>query len=92
MGFSCYLQDVVITDAGTYQCTASNVFGTVSKSTDVIVRRRTMIQQAPEDLTVTSGTQAKFVCTALTDPDEAQVGNGRQKSVDYKYLSYLSYV
>ena len=49
-----------------------------------------MIQQAPEDLTVTSGTQAKFVCTALTDPDEAQVGNGRQKSVDYKYLSYFN--
>lgn len=44
-------------------------------STDVVVRRKTQIKKAPEDLSVTARTQAKFVCTALTDPDEAQVGS-----------------
>jgi len=66
---------VGVTDAGQYECIASNVHGWVTKSTSVIVRRNTEIRQAPEDLTVNANTQAKFVCTALTDPDEAQVGD-----------------
>lgn len=52
---------------------ATNTKGIDAKSAKVVVRRQTQIKQAPADLTVTAGTQAKFVCTALTDPDESQV-------------------
>ena len=67
------LQNIGITDAGVYECVAQNSKGEASRSTEVVVRRQTQIRQAPADLTVTAGTQAKFVCTALTYPDEAGV-------------------
>ncbi|CAH1783792.1 unnamed protein product [Owenia fusiformis] len=66
------ITDVSAVDAGIYSCTATNKFGSAHANGSLIVRRRTLIRTAPLDITVPVGTEAKFTCTATTDPEEIQ--------------------
>ena len=62
--------DLSLVDAGSYTCNATNRLGSVSATGSLIVRRKTTIQMAPQDVMVYEGTEAKFTCTASTDPEE----------------------
>ncbi|KAK7102376.1 neuroglian-like isoform X2 [Littorina saxatilis] len=65
-----YTEHVVLSDAGLYRCEAENKFNKTSRSGLLLVRRKTQIEQAPMDLEITSGYNAKFTCSATTDPEE----------------------
>lgn len=67
------ITDLSLVDAGSYTCSATNKLGTISATGSLIVRRKTKIQMVPLDVMVFEGTEAKFTCTASTDPME--VGN-----------------
>ncbi|ELT99433.1 hypothetical protein CAPTEDRAFT_120325, partial [Capitella teleta] len=54
-------------DQGTYECYASNKFGDVDASGDLIVRERTTIHERPHDATVNASTDVIFKCNATTD-------------------------
>ncbi|KAH3827857.1 hypothetical protein DPMN_129800 [Dreissena polymorpha] len=71
---SLEISQVVMADAGRYHCQASNKFGFVKseKNCSVEVKRRTRIEQFPEDLEVVAGFDAKFTCSGSTDFDEAR--------------------
>lgn len=69
------ITDVSLVDAGAYTCTASSRLGYAEATGNLVVRRRTTIITAPLDMMVYEGTEAKFTCTATTDPEE--VGNLR---------------
>ncbi|CAH8558035.1 unnamed protein product [Dicrocoelium dendriticum] len=60
------------TDSGIYECTATNPFGSRKASGRLLVRRRTRIVLAPIDTQVYENQVVKFVCTAETDPVEAE--------------------
>lgn len=64
------ITDVSLVDAGTYTCTAINKFGNDTREGNFIVRRKTQIQTQPRDVMVYENTEAKFTCTATTDPEE----------------------
>ncbi|KAK7486747.1 hypothetical protein BaRGS_00022031, partial [Batillaria attramentaria] len=64
------IKQVVLSDAGSYTCEAQNNFNTTSASGLLLVRRKTQIEQAPLDLEVNAGTDAKFTCSGTTDPEE----------------------
>jgi receptor-type tyrosine-protein phosphatase zeta len=42
----------------------------VSATGSLVVRRKTQIQTEPLDVMIHEGTEAKFTCTATTDPEE----------------------
>lgn len=64
------IEDVSLVDAGMYTCTATNKLGTASATGTLVVRRKTLIQTEPLDIMIYEGTEAKFTCTATTDPEE----------------------
>jgi len=64
------ITEVSLVDAGTYTCNATNKWGTTAATGSLIVRRRTKIQMAPQDVMVYENSEAKFTCTATTDPEE----------------------
>lgn len=61
------INDVQFNDAGQYVCSARNKFGEVEARASLIVKERTRITDAPEDLIIAAGTQANFRCNAVTD-------------------------
>lgn len=61
------INDIQFNDAGTYVCHARNKFGQVDASASLVVKERTRITDAPEDLIIAAGTQANFRCNAVTD-------------------------
>ena len=61
---------MVLSDAGAYRCEAENLFNKTSESGILLVRRKTLIEQAPMDLEVNAGNDAKFTCSGTTDPEE----------------------
>ncbi|CAD5115432.1 DgyrCDS4407 [Dimorphilus gyrociliatus] len=81
------ITDVSLVDTGTYRCFASNRLGTASAEGTLIVRRKTMIRIAPQDVTVYEGTEAKFTCTATTDSEEIQNLRIRWKK-DNAYIDF----
>jgi len=64
------IAELSLVDAGSYTCSATNKFGSVSATGSLVVRRKTIIQMEPVDVMVFEGTEAKFTCTASTDPEE----------------------
>lgn len=68
--WTVFFQQVVLSDAGAYKCEARNVFNTTSANGILLVRRKTRIELAPQDLEVFAGTDAKFTCSGTTDPEE----------------------
>ena len=64
---------MVLADAGTYRCEAKNNRNSTSASGELLVRRKTMIEQAPKDLEVYAGRDAKFTCSGTTDPEEVGI-------------------
>lgn len=70
---SLQISDVSLVDAGLYTCTATSRLGYAEATGSLIVRRRTRIVTKPLDMMVWYTTEAKFTCTATTDPEE--VGN-----------------
>lgn len=70
-----FRQDVNVTDAGFYNLTAVNVYGSDSGSFQALIGERTRILQTPENLTVVGGSPANFSCAATTDPQELKVIN-----------------
>ena len=64
---------MVLSDAGLYRCEAENLFNKTSESGILLVRRKTLIEQAPMDLEVNAGNDAKFTCSGTTDPEEVGV-------------------
>lgn len=80
-------------DAGTYTCSATNKFGSVSATGSLIVRRRTLIKTPPLDVMVFAGTEAKFTCTATTDPEEVEnlkiVWKKDDQIIDYRYVNVV---
>ena len=64
--------DVSLVDAGAYTCTATSRLGFAEATGTLIVRRKTTIVTRPLDMMVWYTTEAKFTCTATTDPDEAR--------------------
>jgi len=69
---SLQITDVSLVDAGAYTCTASSRLGYTEATGTLIVRRKTTIVTKPLDMMVWYTTEAKFTCTATTDPDEVQ--------------------
>ena len=69
---SLKILDVSLVDGGAYTCTATNRLGLAEATGTLIVRRKTTIVTRPLDLTVRCNTEAKFICMATTDPDEAR--------------------
>ncbi|KAH3848860.1 hypothetical protein DPMN_091243 [Dreissena polymorpha] len=71
---SLKISNVTVADAGKYHCKASNKFGVVksAKVCSVQVKRKTRIEQFPEDLVVKAGFDAKFTCSGSTDFNEAR--------------------
>ena len=61
---------MVLADAGAYRCEAENSLNKTSASGILLVRRKTVIEQAPSDLEVYAGSDAKFTCSGTTDPEE----------------------
>jgi len=66
------ITDVSLVDAGYYECYAENEYGNDTATGALVVRRRTRIQTEPLDVQVYEGTEAKFTCTASTDPEEVK--------------------
>ncbi|KAH3827853.1 neuroglian-like isoform X2 [Dreissena polymorpha] len=71
---SLFIKNVGLADAGDYRCQASNKFkqDVTSSVCYMRVRRKTRIEQAPLDLEVVAGNDAKFTCSGSTDFDEAR--------------------
>ena len=63
----------MLSDAGNFRCEAENTFNKTSASGILLVRRKTLIEQAPMDLEVNAGQAAKFTCSGTTDPEEVKV-------------------
>jgi hypothetical protein len=68
----CVFQHVVLSDAGNFVCQAENIFNVTSAEGVLLVRRKTLIEQAPMDLEVVAGYDAKFTCSGTTDPEEVR--------------------
>ncbi|ESP02510.1 hypothetical protein LOTGIDRAFT_138283 [Lottia gigantea] len=66
------IKQVVLSDAGVYMCEVENSYGKANATGTLSVRRKTLIEQAPLDLEVNAGTDAKFTCSGTTDPEEVQ--------------------
>lgn len=66
---SLEITDVTFTDAGDYQCYASNKFGSKTANGTLIVKRATYIIDKPQDYEVIAGTPATFRCSAVADTD-----------------------
>ncbi|PAA80574.1 hypothetical protein BOX15_Mlig006634g9, partial [Macrostomum lignano] len=64
------IAELSITDSGTYECTATNDFGSRTASGTVTVRQPTEISMAPQDTRVYEGQEVKLICTAITDLKE----------------------
>ncbi|KAK7102380.1 neuroglian-like isoform X2 [Littorina saxatilis] len=67
-----YIKQVVLSDAGLFRCEAENSFNKTSRAGLLLVRRKTKIEQAPMDLEVNAGYDAKFTCSGTTDPEEVE--------------------
>ncbi|XP_059166690.1 neuroglian-like isoform X2 [Physella acuta] len=65
-----FIKSVVLSDAGRYRCHAENRYNQTYAEGTLIVRRKTRIEQEPFDLEVMAGKDAKFTCSATTDPEE----------------------
>lgn len=61
------IENVIFLDAGTYTCHASNKFGKVEASAELVVKEHTRITDEPEDYEVAAGSTATFRCNAVTD-------------------------
>ncbi|XP_014218547.1 neuroglian isoform X2 [Copidosoma floridanum] len=61
------IEDVLFSDAGEYQCHASNKLGKVNASGLLAVKEHTKITDVPEDYEVKAGDMATFRCNAVTD-------------------------
>ncbi|XP_050669653.1 neuroglian [Leptidea sinapis] len=61
------IPDVSYTDVGTYQCYAKNKFGEKSAYGSLLVKKRTIITDKPENYEVAAGTSATFRCNAHAD-------------------------
>ncbi|XP_066590095.1 neuroglian isoform X2 [Prorops nasuta] len=61
------IENVIFLDAGTYTCHASNKFGSVQASGNLVVKERTRITDEPENYEVAAGATATFRCNAVTD-------------------------
>ena len=67
---------MVLSDAGLFRCEAYNDINGQRNSVKaqglLLVRRKTQIEQAPMDLEVNAGKDAKFTCSGTTDPEEVK--------------------
>nr|BAE94191.1 L1-like cell adhesion molecule [Dugesia japonica] len=63
---------LITADSGTYTCTATNLYGSISGTCVVFVRQRTELMIRPINTWVYFGQEVKFVCTAKTDRLETQ--------------------
>ncbi|XP_012258678.2 neuroglian isoform X2 [Athalia rosae] len=61
------IKNVDFLDAGSYTCFASNKFGSVDASGNLVVKEHTTITDRPEDYEVAAGSTATFRCNAVTD-------------------------
>ncbi|BFY99802.1 hypothetical protein BsWGS_02841 [Bradybaena similaris] len=64
---SLVITNIRVSDAGTYECSASNSVKTISSSARIKVLVRPVIISAPADVTVTRGTLVNFTCEARGD-------------------------
>lgn len=64
------IAELSITDSGTYECTATNTFGSRTASGKLTVRQPTEIAMAPQDTRIYEGQDVKLICTAVTDLKE----------------------
>ncbi|XP_067206790.1 neuroglian isoform X2 [Linepithema humile] len=62
------IQNVIFLDEGIYTCHASNKFGEIEASAELVVKEHTRITDEPEDYEVAAGATATFRCNAVTDP------------------------
>jgi len=67
------IADVSLVDAGAYTCTAKSRLGYAEAVGTLIVRRKTMIVTKPLDMMVWYMREAKFTCTATTDPEVSRL-------------------
>ncbi|CAL1541880.1 unnamed protein product, partial [Lymnaea stagnalis] len=67
-----HIQSVVLADAGQFRCEAKNIFNMTSAESLLITRRKTRIEKMPFDQEVIAGNDAKFTCSATTDPEEVK--------------------
>ncbi|XP_031786698.1 neuroglian isoform X2 [Nasonia vitripennis] len=61
------IENVIFSDAGEYNCHASNKFGKVNATGFLAVKEHTRITDVPEDYEVAAGATATFRCNAVTD-------------------------
>ena len=62
------IETAAIQDAGEYTCKAENVFGTVKKSVNVTVLRKTTIEASDAETKIAPGESATLECIFETDP------------------------
>lgn len=62
------INDVAVTDQGTYECHAKNTFGEEKASGYLDVKRKTIITESPSNLEVQANKNAIFRCNAESDP------------------------
>ena len=62
------INDVTVTDQGTYECKAKNKFGEESATGQLEVKRKTRITDSPSNIEVQAGKNAVFRCNAESDP------------------------
>ncbi|XP_036370266.1 hemicentin-1-like isoform X2 [Octopus sinensis] len=64
------IKNLDLTDTGVYHCYASNKYGMVSATRNLIVRRKTKIEPSAFDRRVKEGRAVTLPCAATTDPME----------------------
>ena len=62
------IETAAIQDAGEYTCKAENVFGTVKKSVNITVLRKTTIKAPGTETKIAPGESATLECVFETDP------------------------
>lgn len=62
------IKEALVTDQGTYTCSASNKLGDAEASGRLEVKGKTKITQPPENFEVAAGKSATFRCNAESDP------------------------
>lgn len=65
------IKNALKSDMGMYECEAKNKYGNIKNATRLIVRDPTQIQTSPQDKTVNVEDEARFECSAITDPEES---------------------